>query len=143
MCKLTNLDASPPENLPVGAALPTAAAPPAGAREQDEVARRNSVGKAKGKGKRAENSPAAETDLEVTALLPEMERSLGRKPFKYDSVLFFFCLFLANISVGPGRNHYHFPFTADWNLRTEVRQGAFNRRQKKERLTQKLVYCQN
>ncbi|XP_008329290.1 protein phosphatase EYA3 [Cynoglossus semilaevis] len=64
MCKLTNLDASPPENLPVGAALPTAAAPPAGAREQDEVARRNSVGKAKGKGKRAENSPAAETDLE-------------------------------------------------------------------------------
>ncbi|XP_076735729.1 protein phosphatase EYA3-like [Maylandia zebra] len=37
-------DASPPENLPVCAALPTAVAVPAGARDQDEVGRKNSVG---------------------------------------------------------------------------------------------------
>uniref|UniRef100_A0A669CJW2 Eyes absent homolog n=1 Tax=Oreochromis niloticus TaxID=8128 RepID=A0A669CJW2_ORENI len=58
------LDASPPENLPVCAALPTAVAVPAGARDQDEVGRRNSVGKAKGKGKKSDNSPPAESDLE-------------------------------------------------------------------------------
>lgn len=40
-------------------------AAPAGAREQDEVGRRNSVGKAKGKGKKSDNSPPAENDLEV------------------------------------------------------------------------------
>ncbi|XP_076735689.1 protein phosphatase EYA3 isoform X3 [Maylandia zebra] len=57
-------DASPPENLPVCAALPTAVAVPAGARDQDEVGRRNSVGKAKGKGKKSDNSPPAESDLE-------------------------------------------------------------------------------
>ncbi|XP_058475511.1 eyes absent homolog 3 isoform X2 [Solea solea] len=57
-------DASPTEILPVGAALPVSVAPPAGAREQDEVGHRNSVGKSKGKGKKAENSPPAETDLE-------------------------------------------------------------------------------
>lgn len=63
------LDASPPENLPVCAALPTAVAVPAGARDQDEVGRRNSVGKAKGKGKKSDNSPPAESDLEVICLL--------------------------------------------------------------------------
>ncbi|XP_062292569.1 eyes absent homolog 3 isoform X1 [Scomber scombrus] len=57
-------DASPPENLPAGAALPTSVALPAGARDQDEVGRRNSVGKAKGKGKKPENSPPTESDLE-------------------------------------------------------------------------------
>uniref|UniRef100_A0A8D3D5Q5 Eyes absent homolog n=1 Tax=Scophthalmus maximus TaxID=52904 RepID=A0A8D3D5Q5_SCOMX len=57
-------DASPPEDLPVGAALPTSVALPAGAREQDEVGRRNSVGKAKGKAKKSDNSPPADTDLE-------------------------------------------------------------------------------
>ncbi|XP_034401037.1 eyes absent homolog 3 isoform X1 [Cyclopterus lumpus] len=57
-------DASPPENLPAGAALPTSVAAPAGAREQDEVGRRNSVGKAKGKGKRPDSSPPADGDLE-------------------------------------------------------------------------------
>uniref|UniRef100_A0A3P8NMT6 Eyes absent homolog n=1 Tax=Astatotilapia calliptera TaxID=8154 RepID=A0A3P8NMT6_ASTCA len=57
-------DASPPENLPVCAALPTAVAVPAGARDQDEVGRRNSMGKAKGKGKKSDNSPPAESDLE-------------------------------------------------------------------------------
>ena len=59
------LDASPPENLPAGAALPTSVSLPAGARDQDEVGRRNSVGKAKGKGKRSDSSPPADTDLEV------------------------------------------------------------------------------
>lgn len=58
-------DASPPENLPAGAALPTSVALPAGARDQDEVGRRNSVGKAKGKGKKSDSSPPTETDLEV------------------------------------------------------------------------------
>ncbi|XP_022612971.1 eyes absent homolog 3 isoform X2 [Seriola dumerili] len=57
-------DASPPENLPAGAALPSSVALPAGAREQDEVGRRNSVGKAKGKAKKSDNSPPADTDLE-------------------------------------------------------------------------------
>ncbi|XP_062266492.1 eyes absent homolog 3 [Platichthys flesus] len=57
-------DASPPENLPVGAALPISVALPADAREQDEGGRRNSVGKAKGKGKKSENSPPADSDLE-------------------------------------------------------------------------------
>uniref|UniRef100_A0A3Q3WZ77 Eyes absent homolog n=1 Tax=Mola mola TaxID=94237 RepID=A0A3Q3WZ77_MOLML len=50
--------------LPAGAALPTSVVLPTGARDQDEVGRRNSVGKAKGKGKKSDNSPAAESDLE-------------------------------------------------------------------------------
>ncbi|XP_055012909.1 eyes absent homolog 3 isoform X2 [Boleophthalmus pectinirostris] len=54
-------DSSPPESLPAAAALPTA--PPAGAREQDDMSRRNSMGKSKGKNKKAE-SPPTETDLE-------------------------------------------------------------------------------
>uniref|UniRef100_A0AAQ5ZZK2 Eyes absent homolog n=1 Tax=Amphiprion ocellaris TaxID=80972 RepID=A0AAQ5ZZK2_AMPOC len=58
------LDASPPENLPAGAALPTNVALPAGARDQDEVGRRNSVGKAKGKGKKSDSCPPTDTDLE-------------------------------------------------------------------------------
>eukprot|EP00064_Thunnus_orientalis_P020714 superscaffoldBa00005857_g20859 len=57
-------DASPPENLPAGAALPTSVVLPAGARDQDEVGRRNSVGKAKGKGKKPDSSPPTESDLE-------------------------------------------------------------------------------
>ncbi|XP_034748062.1 eyes absent homolog 3 isoform X1 [Etheostoma cragini] len=57
-------DASPPENLPAGAALPTSVALSTGARDQDEVGRRNSVGKAKGKGKRSDSCPPADTDLE-------------------------------------------------------------------------------
>uniref|UniRef100_A0A671Z2P9 Eyes absent homolog n=1 Tax=Sparus aurata TaxID=8175 RepID=A0A671Z2P9_SPAAU len=57
-------DASPPESLPAGAALPASVALPAGARDQDEVGRRNSVGKAKGKGKKSDNSPPTESDLE-------------------------------------------------------------------------------
>uniref|UniRef100_A0A3Q1AN97 Eyes absent homolog n=1 Tax=Amphiprion ocellaris TaxID=80972 RepID=A0A3Q1AN97_AMPOC len=57
-------DASPPENLPAGAALPTNVALPAGARDQDEVGRRNSVGKAKGKGKKSDSCPPTDTDLE-------------------------------------------------------------------------------
>nr|XP_033493360.1 eyes absent homolog 3 [Epinephelus lanceolatus] len=57
-------DASPPENLPAGAALPTSVSLPAGARDQDEVGRRNSVGKAKGKGKRSDSSPPTDSDLE-------------------------------------------------------------------------------
>ncbi|XP_067351428.1 eyes absent homolog 3 isoform X2 [Channa argus] len=56
-------DASP-ENLPAGAALPTSVSVPAGAREQDDNGRRNSVGKAKGKGKKSDNFPPAESDLE-------------------------------------------------------------------------------
>lgn len=56
---------SSPENLPAGAALSTSVSLPAGAREQDEVGHRNSVGKAKGKGKKSDNSPAADSDLEV------------------------------------------------------------------------------
>ncbi|XP_026205152.1 eyes absent homolog 3 isoform X2 [Anabas testudineus] len=55
---------SSPENLPAGAALPTSVSLPAGAREQDEVGRRNSVGKAKGKGKKSDSSPPADSDLE-------------------------------------------------------------------------------
>lgn len=55
-------DSSPPETVPAAAALPTAA--PAGAREQDDVSRRNSVGKAKGKGKKTESCPPTESDLE-------------------------------------------------------------------------------
>uniref|UniRef100_A0A3Q0STT3 Eyes absent homolog n=1 Tax=Amphilophus citrinellus TaxID=61819 RepID=A0A3Q0STT3_AMPCI len=54
----------PRENLPVGAALPTNVAVPAGARDQDEVGRRNSVGKSKGKGKKSDNSVPPDTDLE-------------------------------------------------------------------------------
>ncbi|CAN9503533.1 unnamed protein product [Ophioblennius macclurei] len=57
-------DASPPESLPAGAALPTSVLQPAAGREQDEVGRRNSVGKAKGKGKKSENCPPADSDLE-------------------------------------------------------------------------------
>uniref|UniRef100_A0A8C9X8L8 Eyes absent homolog n=1 Tax=Sander lucioperca TaxID=283035 RepID=A0A8C9X8L8_SANLU len=57
-------NASPPENLPAGAALPTSVALPAGGRDQDEVGRRNSVGKAKGKGRRSDSSPPADSDLE-------------------------------------------------------------------------------
>ncbi|XP_034560468.1 eyes absent homolog 3 isoform X2 [Notolabrus celidotus] len=57
-------DASPPENLPTGAALPTGVSLPAGARDQDEMGRRNSVGKSKGKAKKPENSPPTESDLE-------------------------------------------------------------------------------
>ncbi|XP_036948844.1 eyes absent homolog 3 isoform X1 [Acanthopagrus latus] len=57
-------DASPPESLPAGASLPASVALPAGARDQDEVGRRNSVGKAKGKGKKPDNSPPTESDLE-------------------------------------------------------------------------------
>uniref|UniRef100_A0A7N8WRF0 Eyes absent homolog n=1 Tax=Mastacembelus armatus TaxID=205130 RepID=A0A7N8WRF0_9TELE len=47
-----------------GAALPTSVALPVAAREQDEVGRRNSVGKAKGKGKKTDNSPPTDSDLE-------------------------------------------------------------------------------
>ncbi|KAM6899271.1 LOW QUALITY PROTEIN: protein phosphatase EYA3 [Xenentodon cancila] len=58
-------DASPPETLPAGAALPPAVSPPAGARDQDELGRRNSVGKAKGKAKKSDTSPPADNnDLE-------------------------------------------------------------------------------
>uniref|UniRef100_A0A672HGH8 Eyes absent homolog n=1 Tax=Salarias fasciatus TaxID=181472 RepID=A0A672HGH8_SALFA len=57
-------DASPPESLPAGAALPAGVLQPAAGREQDEVGRRNSVGKAKGKGKKSENCPPADSDLE-------------------------------------------------------------------------------
>lgn len=64
-CQLV-VDASPPEDLPAGAALPTSVALPAGAGDQDEVGRRNSVGKSKGKGKKCDNSPPTESDLEVT-----------------------------------------------------------------------------
>ncbi|XP_037831699.1 eyes absent homolog 3 isoform X2 [Kryptolebias marmoratus] len=52
-------DASPPENLPAGAALPSG-----GARDQDELGRRNSVGKSKGKAKKSDSSPPADSDLE-------------------------------------------------------------------------------
>ncbi|XP_075995395.1 protein phosphatase EYA3 isoform X2 [Genypterus blacodes] len=55
---LPTRDASPQENLPAGVSLP------AGTRDHDEVGRRNSVGKAKGKGKKLENSPPADSDLE-------------------------------------------------------------------------------
>ncbi|XP_037120454.1 eyes absent homolog 3 isoform X3 [Syngnathus acus] len=57
-------DASPPENLPAGAALPTSVSHPAGAGDQDEVGRRNSMGKAKGKAKKCDSSPPTENDLE-------------------------------------------------------------------------------
>ncbi|KAM8882817.1 eyes absent homolog 3 isoform X2 [Synchiropus splendidus] len=57
-------DALPPENLPAGAALPASVSLPPAARDQDDVARRNSVGKAKGKGKKPENSQPADSDLE-------------------------------------------------------------------------------
>ncbi|XP_072227304.1 eyes absent homolog 3 isoform X2 [Leuresthes tenuis] len=57
-------DATPPENLPAGAALPTGVTLPAGARDQDELGRRNSVGKAKGKAKKSDSSPPADSDLE-------------------------------------------------------------------------------
>uniref|UniRef100_A0A3B3WXL4 Eyes absent homolog n=1 Tax=Poecilia mexicana TaxID=48701 RepID=A0A3B3WXL4_9TELE len=46
-------DASPPENPPAG-----------GARDQDEVGRRNSVGKSKAKAKKSDGSPPASSDLE-------------------------------------------------------------------------------
>ncbi|XP_037549099.1 eyes absent homolog 3 [Nematolebias whitei] len=52
-------DASPPENLPAGAALPSG-----GARDQDELGRRNSVGKSKGKAKKSDSSPPPDSDLE-------------------------------------------------------------------------------
>uniref|UniRef100_A0A1A8BKA3 Eyes absent homolog n=1 Tax=Nothobranchius kadleci TaxID=1051664 RepID=A0A1A8BKA3_NOTKA len=52
-------DALPPENLPAGAALPTGAA-----RDQDELSRRSSVGKAKGKAKKSDSSLPADSDLE-------------------------------------------------------------------------------
>ncbi|XP_019721594.1 protein phosphatase EYA3 isoform X2 [Hippocampus comes] len=57
-------DASPSENVPAGAALPTNVSHPAGARDQDEVGRRNSMGKAKGKAKKCDSSPPTENDLE-------------------------------------------------------------------------------
>uniref|UniRef100_A0A672Z535 Eyes absent homolog n=1 Tax=Sphaeramia orbicularis TaxID=375764 RepID=A0A672Z535_9TELE len=57
-------DTSPPENLPAAAALPTGVALPAGPRDQDEVARRNAVGKSKGKGKKTDNCPPTDSDLE-------------------------------------------------------------------------------
>ncbi|XP_068603126.1 eyes absent homolog 3 [Brachionichthys hirsutus] len=57
-------DVSPPENVPAGAALPVNVSLPAAAKEQDEVGRRNSLGKAKGKGKKSDGCPPAETDLE-------------------------------------------------------------------------------
>ncbi|XP_017162877.1 protein phosphatase EYA3 [Poecilia reticulata] len=47
------IDASPPENPPAG-----------GARDQDEVGRRNSVGKSKAKAKKSDGSPPASSDLE-------------------------------------------------------------------------------
>ncbi|XP_020562907.1 eyes absent homolog 3 isoform X2 [Oryzias latipes] len=51
-------DASPLESVPAAAALP------AGGRDQTELARRNSLGKAKGKNKKSETSPPANSDLE-------------------------------------------------------------------------------
>lgn len=54
-------DASPPENLPTGASLPSS-----GARDRDELERRNSVGKSKGKAKKSDSSPPPDSDLEVT-----------------------------------------------------------------------------
>ncbi|XP_051927412.1 eyes absent homolog 3 isoform X2 [Hippocampus zosterae] len=57
-------DASPSENVPAGAALPISVPHPAGARDQDEVGRRNSMGKAKGKAKKCDSSPPTENDLE-------------------------------------------------------------------------------
>ncbi|XP_041867934.1 eyes absent homolog 3 isoform X2 [Melanotaenia boesemani] len=57
-------DASPPENLPASAALPAGVPPPAAARDQDELGRRNSVGKAKGKARKSESSSPADSDLE-------------------------------------------------------------------------------
>ncbi|XP_077598891.1 protein phosphatase EYA3 isoform X2 [Stigmatopora nigra] len=57
-------DASPPENLPAGAALPTSVTQASGARDQDEVGRRNSMGKSKGKAKKCDSTPPTENDLE-------------------------------------------------------------------------------
>lgn len=54
-------DSSPPESLPAAAALPTA--PPAGPREQDDMSRRNAMGKSKGKNKKPETQ-APDSDLE-------------------------------------------------------------------------------
>ncbi|XP_024152584.1 eyes absent homolog 3 isoform X1 [Oryzias melastigma] len=51
-------DASPLESVPAAAALP------AGGRDQAELARRNSLGKAKGKNKKSESSPPPNSDLE-------------------------------------------------------------------------------
>ncbi|XP_065325994.1 eyes absent homolog 3-like [Pelmatolapia mariae] len=83
-------DASPPENLPVCAALPTTVAVPAGARDQDEVGRRNSVGKAKGKGKKSDNSPPAESDLEDPATVLNLGLQMEELIFELaDTHLFF------------------------------------------------------
>lgn len=57
-------DASPPESLPAGAALPTSIPQPPAGREQDDVGRRNAAGKAKGKGKKSESCATADSDLE-------------------------------------------------------------------------------
>ncbi|XP_034016978.1 eyes absent homolog 3-like isoform X3 [Thalassophryne amazonica] len=61
---LPHSDASPQESLPTGTALPTSVATSAGAKDQDEVGCRNFVGKAKGKGKKPDSSPATDSDLE-------------------------------------------------------------------------------
>ncbi|KAJ3609706.1 hypothetical protein NHX12_024217 [Muraenolepis orangiensis] len=60
----SNTDAPPQENLPPGIALPAGVALPTGARELDDASRRNSVGKAKGKVKKPDGCPSADTDLE-------------------------------------------------------------------------------
>ncbi|KAF3834320.1 hypothetical protein F7725_025524 [Dissostichus mawsoni] len=54
----------PSREPPSWGSPPQQCGPPPGARDQDEVGRRNSVGKSKGKGKRPDSSPPADTDLE-------------------------------------------------------------------------------
>ncbi|KAF7660035.1 hypothetical protein LDENG_00289390 [Lucifuga dentata] len=61
---LPTRDASPQESLPAGVAVPTGVSVPTGTRDHDEVGRRNSVGKAKGKAKKSDNCPPADSDLE-------------------------------------------------------------------------------
>lgn len=62
-------DASPPENPPAG-----------GARDQDEVGRRNSVGKSKAKAKKSDGSPPASSDLEVSSPAAAAHLQEGAEP---------------------------------------------------------------
>lgn len=112
---LSSADASPLESVPAAAALP------AGGRDQAELARRNSLGKAKGKNKKSETSPPANSDLEVM-ISWGASRGSSLTVLAHSSV---FSAALAHLFVGPGRNHHYLPLHAHRLLRSEVREGEF------------------
>lgn len=111
------------------AASPASVTPSTGA-AQDEAAHRNAPPKAKGKGKKSDSGQPTDNDLEVET--PRLHRGLTLNLFTTKSVSieppFMSSSFFpsANLLVGSGRNHHHFPLASHRVIRAKVQQGTVN-----------------